>query len=1074
MITKENIQDIYGLSPMQKSMLINHAIDPLSSAYTEQFDFQLSGRVNPDQMRRALGRLMDYYAVLRTIFSYRKTEQPRQIVLKTRQPELIVKHFEGASNTAELVDRYKEEDKKRGFDLSRDVLIRGAMLRVGEEKWHLILTFHHIILDGWSLAPLLEKLFELYESPESSDTHISVSEEQPYYKYIQWLENQDDSKAASYWKQYLEGYEKAVKLPSIRDEGEYIHQTHTFELGEELTKNIHDLAKSHQVTTNVVFQTAWGILLQKYNYSTDVVYGNVVSGRPPELVGIDSSVGLFTNTIPIRIQTDESDNFISLCSKVQRTSIQSLSYESYPLYDIQRFSPLKNNLLDHVVAFENYPLAEKLQNFTHEKGSSIKINSVTTFERTNYDFHVTVNPGSNIIVKFTFNKRKYTKEIVEGIHRSLITLLEVACHYPDRLITQLSISSDYDRQLVLEEFNKHDITPMPGQTVDQMFRDVADTYPDKTALRWKKQMFTYEEVDMWSDKIAIKLKGRGIGPNDYVGVFVPRCPEMVVGMLAILKTGASFVPLDLDDSVERIKYIIQDANLQAICTKSDVVSFLPEDLDPILMDQSIETDKMEYIDSNHGTKDSAYLMYTSGTTGQPKGCNIIHENILSLVFNQEYIDFGPHQVILQTGSPAFDACTFEIWGTLLHGGTLVLVEEKDILDPVLLEKQIMKHGVLTMWLTAPLFNQLCNLDPHIFQSLETLLVGGDTLSVPHIQKAIRANPNLKIINGYGPTENTTFSTTHKVTETDFITGRVPIGRPLVNRHVYIVDSGLNLLPIGGIGELCVGGTGVGLGYHNQEKLSEQYFMDDPFQLKGRLYRTGDLARWLPDGSIDFLGRKDTQVKIHGYRVELEEIEHAFGELPGVDDVVIQVKKVGDMNQLCAYYTGGMDPEQGEFRNKLAAKIPQYMIPNYFILLDEIPLNRNGKVDYRVLPDPVRSGFKSKSYTPPTNEIEKKIVQIIASVLESRLEDIGINDNFFEIGLTSLSLIQMNSRLKDALDLEIPIAVLFEHTTVSQLAGYIQSSGNIQMNEVDKDEENEAMRGILAKTNTLIRRMGGDG
>lgn len=1073
MTVKENIKDIYGLSPMQKGMLLNHALDPASSAYVEQFDFRISGDVEAERMEWALNRLVERYDILRTVFSYRKTDEPRQVVLKSRAPEFTLWDLREEAVPEEALEAFKEEQKQKGFNLSGDVLVRGALLQLEDKKWSFVFTFHHILLDGWSVAPLFKELFGLYEISANPQSYQAVGEAHPYSEYIRWLQKQDEATAVAYWKNYLEGYEKPAALPSYGNAGAYKHATQTFRVPKALSAELNALAQARNLTVNAIFQTAWGLVLQTYNHTRDVVFGNVVSGRTTALPGIESMVGLFINTQPLRIQTEESDSFASLCAKVHKAVFQSLSFEYFPLYEIQSRTQLKNNLLDHVVAFENYPLAEQLRQVGSKGEGALHIEDVHVFERTNYDFGVVINPGEEFVVTFTYNESRYAKDTMESLERSLTTLLESAVSNPDLPVDRLSVCSAHDKLLVLERFNGSRQEYPRDQTVDRMFRETVAKFPQKTALEWKDRTYTYEELDVWSDRLAHLLRAKGLGPHSAVGLFVPRCPEMVAGMLGILKTGASFVPLDLANSAERLQYMIEDADLKVICTRSDVCARLPQDLDFILMDESMDSVQAEQEESNHEAESQAYLMYTSGSSGQPKGCKITHRNILRLVFGPDFIEFGPHQVILQTGSPAFDASTFEVWGALLHGGTLVLASEEELLDAEKLKEVVVRHRVRNMWLTSPLFNRLCEEDAAMFASLESLIVGGDALSVRHIRKVKESAPHLRVVNGYGPTENTTFSTTHLITESDLASERIPIGRPLAHSTVYIVDQALRPVPVGAIGEICVGGDGVGLGYQKKPEQTSRYFLDDPFFPGGRMYRTGDLGRWLPDGTVDYLGRTDFQVKIRGYRVEPGEIERAMEKLPNIKEVTVQVKEVGQDKHLCAYYTAEQVIDLAEWRKILSAKLPQYMIPSFFVLMETMPLTLNGKIDHRSLPDPMLSRQETRVPSRALTDTEKVIARICAAVLGVSSEDINVDDNFFEIGINSLNMISINNKLKDEFKRSIPLTVLFEHTSVARLADYLQSNREEDDRQamVARNQEITTQRGVLQKTSSLIRRMG---
>ncbi len=1069
MIRKENIQDIYGLSPMQKSMLLNYALNPSSSAYVEQFDFTICGDVEPQRMDWALARVSEHYDILRTVFSYRKTDLPRQVVLKSWATQLSLQDLRNSPNIEESVEAFKIADRQKGFDLSSDVLLRGALLQTGDHNWRFVFTFHHILMDGWSLAPLFGVLINYYENYENSDKPAINKETHPYREYIRWLEGQNTEDARTFWTDYLAGYEKPAVLPSYGNSEPYRHATYTFQLNADLTQSMKALAQNRHMTVNTVFQVAWGLLLQKYNYSRDVVYGNVVSGRSPQLPGVESMVGLFINTQPLRVCTEDGDTFVSLCARILKASYEAAVFEYYPLYEIQTLSQLKNKLIDHVVAFENYPLADRLRDLSSKDGQSLWFEKVDVFEQTNYDFHIVVNPGDDFQITFAFNEGRYSRETMEGLERSLKSLLEAACANPDTPVDELDICSAFDKALVLEAFNDTQCPYPKNSTVDRLFSEVASRYSEDTALIWRDIKITYGELDRWSDHLAQQMMEKGLKDGVVAGLLVPRCPEMVAGILGILKTGASYVPLDIANASERLDFLIGDADVKIICTRSDLLSKVPTGMETLMLDKPEHYLEAKTFTSDHDSESGAYLMYTSGSTGQPKGCLIMHRNILRLVFGTDFVSFDSRQVILQTGSPSFDASTFEIWGALLHGGVLVLPDEEDILDASRLGTLLSEKKVRSLWLTSALFNQLCDEEPTIFAPLENLLVGGDTLSVRHIRKVKEVNPHLRVVNGYGPTENTTFSTTHVVTEADLRLERIPIGRPLANSTAYILDRRLKPLPVGAIGELCVGGDGVGMGYHKRDEITAERFIRDPFNPKQRIYRTGDMARWLPDGTVDFLGRFDSQVKIRGYRVELGEIENIMTELPGLKAVTVQLRPVGKEKQLCAYFTAEIGYDQKNWRTILGKRLPTYMIPAFFICLEALPLNVNGKIDSRALPSPVMARSEGQNQSRPLSVVEKTIADIFRAVLG--IESISLEENFFEMGANSLNLVTINNRLKQAFEREIPLTVLFEHTNIVRLAEYLKTDEFTNSSEESKGEgEITEGRNTLLKMGDLFRKI----
>lgn len=1078
---KENIEGIYNLSSMQKNMIFSYAINPSTLSYIEQFDFHIHGEIDSNQMNWALNQIISKYSIFRAVFSFRNTDEPKQIILKEREAEWVVHDYRNMS--VEDVDEFKNQDLKRGFDLSKDVLIRGALLKVQDNSWRFLLTFHHIIIDGWSLAPILEEFFNLYRI-EDHGAHIRQTSDFSYYKYIQWIENMDSSKAQSYWHDYLLGYDKKVTIPSFNDIyksdeeqlTEYHREIHVFKITEQLTNRIHMLARENNITANTIIQTIWGILLQKFNYTNDAVYGMVVSGRSLELDQIEDIKGLFINSVPIRITTKKEDTFIALCKMVQQNIFHTLSYEYYPLPDIQNQSELKNNLLDHIMAFENYPLSDRLQDTASEDEGRFKIQKVDVIESSDYNFNIIINPAKEYLITFIYNANVYSKNMMELIQHSLINLFEAVCQMPDILVSKLSLCSEKDNKEIINYINEFR-KPYPNDmTVDGIFQKVASEYKKNVAVVFKDRKLSYEELELLSDGIKHKLIQKGITANDTVGVMTPRCAEYVIAILGILKTGASYLPFDLANSQERLEFIMGDSNINGICTLENLKERVPTRYELIILDaddESYEHSNNDICDLTiHGPDSQAYIMYTSGSTGKPKGCKISHKNIVSLVYGQEYMEFGEHQVIMQIASPAFDISALEIWASLLHGGTLVIPEEEDITDIIKLKNLIESREVNNMVFTSSLFNRICDEDPYIFCTLNTLAIGGESLSVPHIRKVMEANPKLQVINAYGPTENSSYSTTHTITAKDLIGKRIPIGKPLMNSHAYVMDLGLNILPVGAIGELCFGGDGVSSGYYNRIELTNERFIDDPLISLKKIYRTGDIVRQLPDGSYDIFGRLDSQIKIRGFRIELGEIKNTLNDLPGMNQVTVQVRELGNEKYICCYYTSSDDVDIERWKEILGFKLPSYMMPTFFIKLDTIPITANGKVDHRQLPSPRLDEIIDENEVMDAGELETIIRDICSSVLDIDSSRISLNVNFFDIGITSLNMITINNRLNKQLGKKIPLTVMFEYNTIKKLKTYLVKEQEECTELYDIEEVKlEAEKNRLLKTSKLIRRTG---
>ncbi|ROP42187.1 non-ribosomal peptide synthetase [Saccharothrix texasensis] len=1037
MVDKDNIESISGLAAMQKGMLFSHAVDTGSDAYVEQFDFVIAGEVDAGHMRAALAGVSRTYSVLRTIFSYRNTDEPYQIVLKEWAPELDVRDYRDRPDLGRDVEEFKVADRAKGFDLSADVLLRATLIRVGDRRWRLVVTFHHIILDGWSLGPLFATLMGYYEELTRTGSFLPRGEALPYRDYIAWHERQRGEDARRHWAEVLDGYENAAVLPADPRPGGYRGATHRFTLPAGLHDGLTRFAQETGVTQSAVFQAAWGVVLQKFNYADDVVFGSVVSGRGAELGGIGDAVGLFANTQPVRVTAGPDQDLAGLCRDVHESYLRANAFENFPLHEIQGLTPLKNKLLDHVVAFENYPLSEQLRDFGGEQGEGLAFEGVQVFERTSYDLHIVVNPGRDFAVTFAYNANHYSPELVRELERCLVRVFTAAVDDPRTRIADLALvagrAEDAPGPL-----------PAPSAMLDSsvvdVFADVVAAHGDKTALVWRGNEYSYAELDRWSDSVAWDLHHRGVVPGTAVGVLADRRPELIAAILGLLKNGNFYVPIDTKDAKPRVEYVVADAGVEHLCTVLEHAEKAPASSRVLLVARPTG-DVPPFPRRRNLNGATAYLMYTSGSTGNPKGCRITHRNVLRLFADQEFFDFHDRQVVMFTGSPAFDASTFEIWGTLLFGATLVLADELDVLDGDLMRDVIKRNQVTGLWLTSPLFNQLSAYDPAIFDRLDHLLVGGSALSVRHLERVRDACPDLRITNGYGPTENTTFSTTHEIRAEDLRRERIPIGRPLAHSSVHVLDRGLNLLPPGAVGELCVGGDGVSTGYHNRPELDLTSFVTVPALPGRRLYRTGDLVRELPDGTLDYLGRADDQVKISGFRVELGEVESVLRSVDRIEDAAVICVEVDGEKSLRGYYVAREPIAPDAVRQAMAKVVAPYMVPAGLAQLDRIPLNKSGKVD-RARLAALRPEPEARRAAPDlgaVSDVVRLLVDIIADLVPA--EAIDVNRNFFDLGINSLNLLTINNRLRKALDRNVPLVQLFQHTSIASLAAYLDGGAD---------------------------------
>jgi lichenysin synthetase B len=632
----------------------------------------------------------------------------------------------------------------------------------------------------------------------------------------------------------------------------------------------------------------------------------------------------------------------------------------------------------------------------------------------------------------------YLRRVAEAICQ----ILERMSSAPDTRIGDLEMLTDAERATILNKFNATARDYPRSASIPQLFHEQVMLGPDRTAVVHGDVSLSYRELDEWSRQLATILRDHGVGRHGRVALMLDRGAEMVASTLAILRAGATYVPIDPGYPSAHVEFLLRDSGPRLLLTRDPYGGFAGVDtvnladvtlpkIRAVALEEKVPTERVS-------AEDGAYIMYTSGSTGRPKGVRVNHRAVVRLVKNTNFIALTTDTRILQTGAVAFDAITFELWAALLNGGTVILVPSHAVLDATTLGELIRRHAATTMWLTAPLFHRLVDRDPTIFGPLRELLVGGDVLSVRHIAQAMAACPGLLIINGYGPTENTTFSTTHHIRQRP--AGRIPIGRPIGNSTAYVLDLDRKLQPIGVPGELYVGGDGLSDGYLNRPKLTETAFVDNPFD-SGRLYRTGDSARWLPDGTIDFLGRIDNQVKIRGFRVELAEVEQHLRRAKGVREAAVLLRERADgvEKYLCGFVTADGELSMDALRSALQAELPAHMVPSALVQLDRMPLNGNGKVDRLALAarhaEPAATASAGARDTTHRDDVEHALTNIWRQALE--LAEVRVTDNFFDVGGTSLAAAMLSTKIHSALGIHVPAATILAHPTIEELAHIIR-------------------------------------
>ncbi|KJB88404.1 peptide synthetase, partial [Paenibacillus sp. E194] len=1038
------IENIYSLTPMQKGMWFHSALDRQTAAYFEQTRFTMLGALDVQLFQRSWMELAKRHLVLRANFVKGPAGEPLQIIYRDKPvgfeyEELL--HLQADEKQAYL-DKKAEDDKLRGFDLEHEALVRVTILRTEEQSYHVLWSFQHILMDGWCLPQLTQELFETYSALASGKQPVG-DKGSDYGAYIEWLEKQDDQAASDYWTAFLAGYEGQTVLPGQKEpapNGRFTADHVTAELGKELSERMDRVAKQRLVTVNTLLQAAWGVMLQKYNGTNDAVFGSVVAGRPAEIPGIESMIGLFINTVPVRVTSEADTVFVDLMAKLQERALESGRYDYYPLYEIQAHSVQKQNLINHIIAFENYPVDEQMEQAGDQQHGNLTIADVQMEEQTNYNFNVTVVPGAEIEIRFDFNAEVFDKDSIERLKGHLIHLLEQVTYNPEITVGELELVTEAEKANLLGRFNDTNTEFPRGKTLIQLFEEQAERIPDAAAISLNEQELTYRELNERVNRLARTLRSHGISKGRLVAILAERSIEMVVGMLAAHKAGAAYVPIDPEYPEERIRFLIEDSGGQVMLTQSRLRERLAGS-DPVILldDESFYHEDSTNLNPGIEATDLACVIYTSGTTGKPKGNLVSHRNIVRVVRNTNYIDITERDHVLQLSSYSFDGATFDIFGALTNGARLVLVPHETLLEIGRLADLIQRERISVMFITTAFFNILVDVNVDCLRDVRAILFGGERVSVGHVRKALAHIGSGRLNHVYGPTESTVYTTYLPVDFVDELAVTVPIGRPISNTTVYIVDSRNKLLPIGVAGEICVGGEGLVRGYNNRPELTAEKFVDNPFVPGERMYRTGDLAKWLPDGTIEYVGRTDDQVKIRGFRIELGEIEAQLQKMEGIRKTTVFAREIASgEKQLCAYYEADCELPAAELKSVLSQELPAYMIPAYLIQLERLPLTTNGKVDRRSLPAPEESLHPGEGRTPPRTPLEASLAGIWKRVLG--LVHIGVHDNFFDLGGHSLRATTLVSKVHQELNVELPLRDVFRYSTIEEMALAISRIG----------------------------------
>ncbi|BAV05927.1 amino acid adenylation domain-containing protein [Filimonas lacunae] len=1071
MNTKENIQQIYPLTPMQEAMLF-HTIFELSSDYFCQTAYRSRAPLNVKVLERSLDFLAGRHEILRTAFVYQQADRPLQIVLKQRKLgfDIIDYTHLPADAREQAVADFKLADVEKGFDLVKQPLFRLSLIQLADDEYEFVWSFHHIIMDGWCLSMLIQEWKQAYYGYLRHE-EVALPAPVPYSRYLQWLGSQDQRASLDYWQQYLEGYDTVALVPPVPVSDKQQLRTVTRSVratfDEETVQRINQLVQREHITMNAFFQSVWGILLARYNQVRDVVFGNVVAGRPVEVPGVETILGLFINTIPQRIRFDDTTTFRELVKQLHEHFTHHLSHQYCSLPEIQSRSALGKELLHHVFVFENYPQRNSIHDTSEQ--DYLHADNATTIDITSYELDVEVEVGEQVVMQINYRTRSYTDAYMQSLLNRFCYLVKQVLQNADVLVEALDIMDGKELEMLTTVFNQGRVPMENHWPVAAYFEKQVPLYEAATAIMYQDKNISYGYLNKAANYIASVLQSLPVIKGELVGVYMPRTPELVYCLMAILKAGGVYVPLDNQHLPVRVARLIHNNKIRVLITTEALLETLSANAGEYTLPEAVVcTEKWQlaedaveaaiYEPPVIGMDDPAYVLFTSGSTGEPKGAITLHKGAMNHILAElDAMDLPAGFRFLQSAGVASDISVWQMLAPLMKGGVVVMIDKEDLLDYettlLLLEKQQVH---LVEWVpsyTAGLLEYI-ELHPHWknrLAHLKWVMMTGEELPVVLVNRWMAAFPACKMLNAYGPCEASDDIAQYVISEPLHHTTRVPVGKPVANMNIFILDKKERLLPMGVPGELCVSGDGVGGGYWNDVVKTAASFKPNRFPglLGDVYYKTGDLARFLPDGNLEFLGRIDLQVKIRGQRVELEEIENCFRNHSDIADAVVVLQPVQQEKLPVVYLIArqGVATDtallEESLRTYARAHLEAFMRPVAYVFMKAYPVNLSDKVDRKALPVPDLDK-SSKGLIAPANETECQLLEIWQKVLGKTT--ISTKDSFFDIGGHSLSatrlVIQVNKRLQAGITLK----AVFTYPTIQEQAVLIQK-GTVKEEEI---------------------------